>query len=489
MKILNIGFMLLLACSMGCNDFLKESSQDEVRPSSVQELESVLLGDVYPRSDFLTVDVMTDDIQCNGAKAVYGGNEMHERYLEDWREIYTWSWQPLLMSSFGVWEDYYKRIMGCNVVMDQLPDVAGTDREKAFLRGQCLTLRAHFYFLLVNYFGAPYNDGDPEQNPGVPLKLESGVRDEYFTRASVAAVYRQMEQDLLEGNRLMTGNQIPVSVYEMSHLAAKALLSRVYLYMEDWDKAIDIADQLIQASPGLSAYVDFSSLGGRFQGAIGSGVYNPEESKEIIWLHRGLPNRIFGFSALTEKPPYSASEGLMQLYENEVDAVDMRRQAFVMYYDLFGWFPSTPLVMNRAKDEYQIGIRTAEVYLNRAEACAWKFKESGDTDFRDKALADLNELRKHRYDTRVAAYQPVVRDNADDLLTFCREERRRELCFEEYHRWFDLRRYGMPALEHLYIGPGGVQQRSTLGAQSPRYTLPIPQAAIDANPSLSQNPQ
>lgn len=90
MKILNIGFMLLLACSMGCNDFLKESSQDEVRPSSVQELESVLLGDVYPRSDFLTVDVMTDDIQCNGAKAVYGGNEMHERYLEDWREIYTW---------------------------------------------------------------------------------------------------------------------------------------------------------------------------------------------------------------------------------------------------------------------------------------------------------------------------------------------------------------------------------------------------------------
>lgn len=137
--------------------------------------------------------------------------------------------------------------------MDQLPDVAGTDREKAFLRGQCLTLRAHFYFLLVNYFGAPYNDGDPEQNPGVPLKLESGVRDEYFTRASVAAVYRQMEQDLLEGNRLMTGNQIPVSVYEMSHLAAKALLSRVYLYMEDWDKAIDIADQLIQASPGLSA--------------------------------------------------------------------------------------------------------------------------------------------------------------------------------------------------------------------------------------------
>ena len=31
-----------------------------------------------------------------------------------------------------------------------------------------------------------------------------------------------------------------------------------------------------------------------------------------------------------------------------------------------------------------------------------------------------------------------------DLLQFVRDERRRELCFEEIHRWADLRRYGCP---------------------------------------------
>ena len=489
MKIQIIGLMLLLLGSMGCSDFLKESSQDEVRPSTVQELEAVLLGDVYPQSNYLLTDVLTDDIQCNGVKAVWGDDAPYERYLEDWRELFTWSWQPLMMSSFGVWEDYYKRIMGCNVVMDQLPDVAGTDREKAFLRGQCLTLRAHFYFLLVNYFGAPYNFGAPEQNPGVPLKLESGVRDEYFTRASVAAVYRQIEADLLEGNQLMTENPTPVSVYEMSHLVAKALLSRVYLYMEEWDKAIEYADQLIQAAPRLTSYIDFSTLGGEFQRPPGTGVYDPDESKEIIWSYRGMPVRIFGFSALTEKPIYAASDALMRLYEDKADAVDMRKKSFIYYNDLFGWFPTTPLVMNRAKYEYQSGIRTAEVYLNRAEAYGRKFEESGNDEFREKALADLNELREHRYDTRVAAYKPVSYGDAESLLNFCQEERRRELCFEEYHRWFDLRRYGMPALEHLYIGSGGIQQEFTLRAQSPRYILPIPQVAIDVNPSLSQNPQ
>lgn len=488
MKIKNIGLVLLLVGSMGCSDFLKESSQDEVRPSTVEELESVLLGDVYPRGDMLKVDVMTDDMQCNGAKAVWGSDAPYEKHLEDWREIYCWTWEPIMMTSFGVWEDYYKRIMGCNVVMDELPEVAGTDAQKAFLRGQCLTLRAHFYFLLVNYFGTPYNFGDPAKNPGVPLKLESGVRDEYFTRASVAAVYEQIEQDLLEANRLMTENASVVSVYEISRLVPKALLARVYLYMEEWDKAIDFANQLIAAKPQLCSYMDISKLGGTYLSVKTTGVYDPEESNEIIWLYRGLPHRIFDFNQLTQKPPYSASETLVGLYEDKADAVDMRKKAFVTYFDLFMAY-KTPLIINRSKDWYSLGIRTAEVYLNRAEAYARKYAESGEEECRTKALTDLNHLREHRYDTRIAAYKPVMYSNANDLLGFCQEERRRELCFEEYHRWFDLRRYGMPAIKHVYIGPGQVRQEFTLEAQSPRYVLPIPQAAIDANPNLSQNPQ
>lgn len=492
MKIQIISLLLLLLCSTGCSDFLKEASQDEVRPSTVDELESLLLGDVYPKypEQYLFTDVLTDDIQCNGVSVVYGSPSTFAGILEKEREIFCWSWDPLMMTSFNLWEDYYKKIMGCNVVMDELSEVSGTPERKAFLRGQCLSLRSFYYLLLVNYFGLPYNYGDPEQNPGVPLKLDSGVRDEYFTRASVAAVYKQIEKDLLEADQLLTENTHTVSVYEITLPATKALLSRVYLYMEEWDKSIEFSNQLLQAKPALSAYINFTSLGGKSQGAMYSGVCDPKESKEIIWLYRGAPNlgSVNDYSFLLTRPPYAASDDLIKSYEDTNDAKDLRKKSFITFSNLFGTY-SGPLIMNRAKDEHQMGLRTAEVYLNRAEAYIRKFGETQDDESRVKALADLNTLREHRYDTRLAAYVPKSYTAFDDLLNFCKEERRRELCFEEYHRWFDLRRYGMPGLKHEFISFAGIKQEFVLQPESPRYVLPIPQSAMDANPALTQNPQ
>ena len=40
-------FMALSIGIMGCGDFLEESSQDEVRPSTVSDLEQLLLGEGY----------------------------------------------------------------------------------------------------------------------------------------------------------------------------------------------------------------------------------------------------------------------------------------------------------------------------------------------------------------------------------------------------------------------------------------------------------
>ena len=50
------------------------------------------------------------------------------------------------------------------------------------------------------------------------------------------------------------------------------------------------------------------------------------------------------------------------------------------------------------------------------------------------ALADLNELRRHR----IVGYTDET--STTGLLEKIRQERRLELCYE-FHRWFDLRRY------------------------------------------------
>ena len=98
----------------------------------------------------------------------------------------------------------------------------------------------------------------------------------------------------------------------------------------------------------------------------------------------------------------------------------------------------------------------------------------------------MNKLRENRYDTRNVPYNKVNFTDADELLQFYKDERRRELCFEG-HRWFDLRRYGCPELKHVWYDESGEAIEYTLREKDPGYTLLIPQEAFTQNPSLVQN--
>ena len=80
------------------------------------------------------------------------------------------------------------------------------------------------------------------------------------------------------------------------------------------------------------------------------------------------------------------------------------------------------------------------------------------------------------------------RADADDLFSFYKDERRRELCLEENHRWCDIKRWGL-SVTHQYVDAGGVTTEYTLSSGSPLYALPIPHTALERNNNLSQNPR
>ncbi len=75
----------------------------------------------------------------------------------------------------------------------------------------------------------------------------------------------------------------------------------------------------------------------------------------------------------------------------------------------------------------------------------------------------------------------------DAAREFIRAERRRELCYEG-HRWFDIRRWGMPEIKHVWHVDGETDVEYTLKAGDNAYTLPIPRTSIELNPDLEQNP-
>jgi hypothetical protein len=138
----------------------------------------------------------------------------------------------------------------------------------------------------------------------------------------------------------------------------------------------------------------------------------------------------------------------------------------------------TPLILKYASTSTVLQvIRTAEAYLNRAEA-------NVQLDNLSAALSDLNEIRRNR----IVGYVDENITGKEELLNAIRNERRKEFCYEGF-RWFDLRRYGMPSITHRYLRElGETVLTYTLKERDPMYTLPFPNSLLIRNPKLVQNP-
>ena len=125
--------------------------------------------------------------------------------------------------------------------------------------------------------------------------------------------------------------------------------------------------------------------------------------------------------------------------------------------------------------------RVAEVYLNLAEAYV---RDENEPDL-GRAVELINEIRKNR----IVGYQDVRAEDYDvtTFLPVIYEERRKELCFEETHRWWDLRRQGMPELKHVLISRGGVEETFMLERGDMGYVLEIPRKEREYNTAMELN--
>lgn len=176
-----------------------------------------------------------------------------------------------------LWDFGYRTIISVNGTMERIQE--GTSVEKDYLLGENLYLRGLHYFLLVNAFGQPYVN-NPTENLGVPVKLTTSMED-FPGRHTVAQVYDQIIADLEKAVDLMTIKEGSVMQAKdnayASKEAAEALLSRVYLYMENWDKAEEYATNVINS--------------GRYTLLTGNNyanyaTFNPKDNAETIFAVR-----------------------------------------------------------------------------------------------------------------------------------------------------------------------------------------------------------
>ena len=300
--------------------------------------------------------------------------------------------------------------------------------------------------------------------------------------------YARITEDLTEAARLLKGKKHK-TVYRAGFHAAHAFLSRVYLYMEQYDKSIASADSVLQGNYSLLDYNErFALVQPDSWGTINEGgSVTYKDSPETIFSQGGncFENSL---SDMTDMSNFNVSDDLVAMFSKELGN-DLRFGSWLgIYKDPWNAVYKVRKLVDD-KDgmvSSECLLRLSEVFLNKAEALAMLSRE-------DEAMNLIEELRVKRM--KQGSYTPLDKRTGEKLVQLVRDERRRELCFEG-HRWFDLRRYAVNSvypytkqiIHDYYFYNNTTGTREYLGSyrlneygEEPAYVIPIPRSVIEFN--------
>lgn len=444
----------------GCEDFLevapKASLDSATAISNVQDAQVALNGvydglqsyTYYGRNFVVIPDAAGDDLKLSPSNS--------GRYL------YAFQWNSVESTGdvADFWNRAYITINRANNILDNIEGITdGTEAQRNQIMGEALFLRALSHFDLVRFFAQQYNFTGDQSHLGVPY-METSVISQP-ARNTVAQVYSKVVDDLTDAISLMTIN--PGNAYSVTNWSAKALLARVYLYMEDWDNASTLAQDVIDNSGKILV-----------PNADYLGMWSSENSSESLFELRftGTDNNA------TNQLGYAYQhEGYGDLWPTD-DALDM----YVVDDVRTGWFyvhegnvyTNKFIGKNASKPGQEVNtpiLRLSEVYLIAAEAYA---ERSMWTEAQDM----LNDI--------VQRANPAASDislTGDALKERIKLERRKELIFEG-HRLFDIARWK----QDLVRGADCTLNVCSVTYPDSRFAFPIPKREMDANPNMVQNP-
>lgn len=460
---ISILFSTAMLLSTSCSEeFLDLTPQQNIADSefliTFNDFEAAIIGgydqmqnsDWYGRYILLVPDVMGEDVKQNASA----------NRAKEWAE---YNGNPTDGIPEEIWAELYEGINIANRMINspfEPPAAVATEFDQ--IKGEAYAIRALAHFDLVKLYAQHYTFTADASHAGIPIVLEPDITIKP-SRNTVAEVYAQIVSDFQMAEQLMT---LDNGTGRFSKAAVQGLLSRVYLYMENYAQAENYASLVINSNEfSLVSNADYPTqfLDGNSSEAIFEIVFDLVDNPGSD--HLGGMYKESGYG------DYLPAEDLLDIIPDG----DIRKTMFREDLNLGGIygllrvdkFPSEGSVIG--SDNIPV-IRFSEVYLNRAEARAQLGNDTG-------AQEDLNMIRQRGW-----ADAPAATATGDALITEILNERRIELSFEG-HRIHDIVRYKQ----------GVTRQDCTsteceIAYPSERFILPIPIEETDVNPNIAQNP-
>ena len=411
------------------------------------------------------------------------GNGMKSNYKNSNRCTQAYNWNYTEDGTSGMWSTAYVTIAMANNVIDNLEgkdtgDVTTQDLNN--LKAECLFIRAFAHFCNVLTYGQPYTYclANDKESLGVPYVYHTDPAGKP-ARETVISNYQNIVADLLEAERLIDPKYSAKSVRSSlaDELAAvnittiQALLSRVYLYMGEWQNAADYATKVIASGKYRMWTADeYPTVWGK---ELGSGeVIFEVYGKRTNSAYASWEDLSYLTSPNGSGDP-QAAQPLIDLYADGDVRLDTYRTDDNNESGIL-WTAKYPgKGDNAAPDCNNVVIfRLSEMYLNRAEALMRGATVAGAT-----AVSDLNVITSNRGAAAYTSCGPV------DIQT----ERRKELAWEG-HYVYDLARWGLP-VQRAEADYPLLTQNFNVPFPSTKWALPLPKSELDVNPNLVQNPK
>jgi tetratricopeptide (TPR) repeat protein len=386
-------------------------------------------------------------------------NDFNSLYFLSDKSVYIWDKEIFYDNPPGnnEWSDLYSIVYKANVVLSSINGIRETDQnasEWKNVKGSACFFRGYAFSILARNYAKAFDKNTGSTDLGIPLRLGTDFNEKSI-RASVAQTYDQIIKDLKESVSLLPA--IPQHVMRPSKRAAYALLSRVYLFMRDYEDAGSYADSALAINKTLMDYNDDPSI------IANSTVPFMKFNSEVIFHAEGILN-----------PLYNSWANIDSLLYASYDSNDLRKTLFFNDHlnGTFGFkgnYTADVTIFD--------GIATDEVYLTRAECYA-------RTGNKDAALEYLNSLLIKRW--KAGTFIPVIASDAVDALDKILIERRKQLLMRDL-RWMDIKRLNKEGANiSLRRTVNGITY--SLQPNDNKFALPLPETIIRIS-GMTQNPR